>query len=55
MLDPIADKLLVSSVLMIFAADGTIKSWSLWAAIVIFSREILVSGLRESAIRNRTS
>ena len=28
-------------------ADGTIRSWSLWAAIVILSREILVSGLRE--------
>ncbi len=47
MLDPIADKLLVSAVLMILVADGTIKSWSLWAAIVILCREILVSGLRE--------
>ena len=26
---------------------GTIKSWSVWAAIVILCREILVSGLRE--------
>lgn len=47
MLDPIADKLLVSAVLMILVADGTIKSWSLWAAIIILCREILVSGLRE--------
>ena len=47
MLDPIADKLLVSAVLMILVADGTIKSWSVWAAIVILCREILVSGLRE--------
>ena len=47
MLDPIADKLLVSAVLMILCADGTIQSWSLWAAIVILCREILVSGLRE--------
>ena len=47
MLDPIADKLLVSAVLMILVADGTIKSWSIWAAIVILCREILVSGLRE--------
>jgi CDP-diacylglycerol--glycerol-3-phosphate 3-phosphatidyltransferase/cardiolipin synthase len=47
MLDPIADKLLVSAVLLILVADGTIKSWSLWAAIVILCREILVSGLRE--------
>ena len=47
MLDPIADKLLVSACLLLLAADGTIAGWSIWAAIVILSREILVSGLRE--------
>ncbi|MEA2907435.1 MAG: hypothetical protein QOI12_4822 [Alphaproteobacteria bacterium] len=47
MLDPIADKLLVSACLLMLAADGTIRGWSLWAAIVILCREILVSGLRE--------
>lgn len=47
MLDPIADKLLVSSILLLIAADGTIAGWSLWAAIIILCREILVSGLRE--------
>src|ERR1043166_6753303 len=47
MLDPIAYKLLVSSCLLMLAADGTIRGWSLWAAIVILCREILVSGLRE--------
>jgi len=47
MLDPIADKLLVSAVLLLVAADGTIAGWSLWAAIIILCREILVSGLRE--------
>lgn len=47
MLDPIADKLLVASCLLMLAADGTIRGWSLWAAIVILCREILVSGLRE--------
>src|SRR5204862_6186963 len=47
MLDAIADKLLVSSCLLMLAADGTIRGWSLWAAIVILCREILVSGLRE--------
>ena len=47
MLDPIADKLLVASVLLLVAADGTIAGWSLWAAIIILCREILVSGLRE--------
>ncbi len=47
MLDPIADKLLVAAVLLALVADQTIHSWSLWAAIVILCREILVSGLRE--------
>ena len=47
MLDPIADKLLVASVLLLLAAEGTIAGWSLWAAIIILCREILVSGLRE--------
>ena len=47
MLDPIADKLLVSSILLLLAADGTIAGWTIWAGIVILCREILVSGLRE--------
>src|ERR1700756_1816079 len=47
MLDPIADKLLVASCLLMLAADGIIHGWSLWAAIIILCREILVSGLRE--------
>ncbi|OLP43148.1 CDP-diacylglycerol--glycerol-3-phosphate 3-phosphatidyltransferase [Rhizobium oryziradicis] len=49
MLDPIADKLLVATCLLLMAADTekTIAGWSLWAAIIILCREILVSGLRE--------
>jgi len=47
MLDPIADKLLVAAVLMMLAADHTIASFSLTAAIIILCRDILVSGLRE--------
>jgi len=47
MLDPIADKLLVSACLLLLAADGTIAGWTLWAAIIILCREVLVSGLRE--------
>jgi cardiolipin synthase (CMP-forming) len=47
MLDPIADKLLVAACLLMLVADETIYGWSLWAAIVILCREILVSGLRE--------
>jgi cardiolipin synthase len=55
MLDPIADKLLVSACLLMLAADGTIRSWSLWAAIVILCREVLVSGLREFLAELRVS
>ncbi len=47
MLDPIADKLLVAACLLMLAHSGTIGGYSLWAAIIILSREILVSGLRE--------
>ncbi|MGN6767214.1 MAG: CDP-diacylglycerol--glycerol-3-phosphate 3-phosphatidyltransferase [Rhizobiaceae bacterium] len=47
MLDPIADKLLGSAVLLLLAHNGTIDKYSLWAAIIILCREILVSGLRE--------
>src|ERR1700752_791661 len=55
MLDPIADKLLVSSCLLMLAAGETIRSWSLWAAIVILCREVLVSGLREFLAELRVS
>lgn len=47
MLDPIADKLLVGAALMMLVYDGTIGKVSIWAAIIILCREILVSGLRE--------
>ncbi len=55
MLDPIADKLLVASCLLILAADDAFHGWALWAAIVILCREILVSGLREYLAAMRVS
>jgi cardiolipin synthase len=55
MLDPIADKLLVAAALMMLVADHTIHGLSIWAAIVILSREILVSGLREFLAELRVS
>jgi cardiolipin synthase (CMP-forming) len=55
MLDPIADKLLVASCLMMLAAENTIHGWSLIAAAVILCREILVSGLREYLAELRVS
>jgi len=47
MLDPIADKLLVAAVLVMLIARGTVAGWDVIAIIVILSREIFVSGLRE--------
>ena len=38
MLDPIADKLLVASCLLMLAVDGTIRGVHVWAAIVILCR-----------------
>ncbi len=55
MLDPIADKLLVGGTLLMLAAKGDIAGLSLWAALVILSREILVSGLREFLAELRVS
>ena len=55
MLDPIADKLLVASSLLMLAAEETIRGWSLLAAVVILCREILVSGLREYLAELRVS
>jgi cardiolipin synthase (CMP-forming) len=55
MLDPIADKLLVASCLLMLAMDETIRGWALWAAIIILCREILVSGLREYLAALRVS
>src|SRR5690348_16493247 len=55
MLDPIADKLLVASCLLILGAEKTIHGWSLLAAVIILCREILVSGLREYLAELRVS
>jgi cardiolipin synthase len=55
MLDPIADKLLVASCLLMLAAEETIRGWTLLAAVVILCREILVSGLREYLAELRVS
>jgi CDP-diacylglycerol--glycerol-3-phosphate 3-phosphatidyltransferase len=47
MLDPIADKVLVSVVLLVLCEEGTLVGGHIWAAVIILSREVLVSGLRE--------
>jgi cardiolipin synthase len=46
-LDPVADKLLVSSALLMMVAFGQISGLVILPALVILCREITVSGLRE--------
>lgn len=46
-MDPVADKLLVASILMMLVAFDRISDWVILPALVILCREILVSGLRE--------
>ncbi|HEY9536241.1 MAG TPA: CDP-diacylglycerol--glycerol-3-phosphate 3-phosphatidyltransferase [Kiloniellaceae bacterium] len=46
-LDPIADKLLVASLIVMLVATQQIAGLEMIPAIVILAREILVSGLRE--------
>ena len=46
-LDPIADKLLVSAVILILTSKEVIADWETIPALIILLREIAVSGLRE--------
>ena len=47
LLDPIADKIIVATALILLVMSGTIKHYEVIAAIIILTREILISGLRE--------
>src|ERR1700761_8768750 len=65
MLDPIADKVLVAVALMMLVAEGDVRQFNLTTglhsllrlvpALIILSREILVSGLREFLAGTRVS
>jgi cardiolipin synthase len=52
-LDPMADKLLIATTLFLLAGFDRISRYSFIPAIIILSREILVSGLREHLINFR--
>ena len=47
LLDPIADKIIVASALVLLVMNKTIINFEVIAAIIILIREILISGLRE--------
>ena len=53
LLDPIADKIIVATALILLVMDGTIKHYEVIAAIIILTREILISGLREFLAEGR--
>ena len=51
LLDPIADKIIVATALILLVMSGTIRHYEVIAAIIILTREILISGLREFLAR----
>ncbi|MDR0406885.1 MAG: CDP-diacylglycerol--glycerol-3-phosphate 3-phosphatidyltransferase [Holosporales bacterium] len=50
--DPIADKLLISAILLMLAGTHVLSKLSLIPTAIILCREVLVSGLRESLSQN---
>ncbi len=46
LLDPLADKLLVSAALIMLVAAGRMEWWGAWMVVVIVGRELAVTGLR---------
>jgi CDP-diacylglycerol--glycerol-3-phosphate 3-phosphatidyltransferase len=46
LLDPLADKLIVSTALIVLVAVGHVPGWATWTVVVIVGRELAVTGLR---------
>ncbi len=46
LLDPVADKLLVSTALIVLLSMGRVPTWATWMVVVIVGRELAVTGLR---------
>ena len=55
LLDPIADKIIIASALVLLVMDDTIVGYEVIAAIIILIREILISGLREFLAKVRVT
>ena len=55
LLDPIADKIIVAAALVLLVMNDTIRNYEVIAAIIILTREILISGLREFLAASKIS
>jgi len=55
LLDPIADKIIVATALVLLVMNDIIKNYEVIAAIIILTREILISGLREFLAKSQVT
>ena len=55
LLDPVADKIIVATALVLLVLNDTIRDYEVIAAIIILTREILISGLREFLAKVKVS
>ena len=55
LLDPIADKIIVAAALVLLVMNKTIQHYEVIAVIIILTREILISGLREFLAKSQIS
>ena len=55
LLDPIADKIIVATALVLLIMNESIRDYEVIASIIILTREILISGLREFLAKSKIS
>ena len=55
LLDPIADKIIVAAALVLLVMNDIIRNYEVIAAIIILTREILISGLREFLAKSQVT
>jgi len=55
LLDPIADKIIVATALVLLVMNDIIINYEVIAAIIILTREILISGLREFLAKSQVT
>ena len=55
LLDPIADKIIVAAALVLLVMNDIIRNYEVISAIIILTREILISGLREFLAKSQVT